>query len=789
MGAVDRGGPDSRPDAGRDLGPDVNRDVRPDTGRDLGPEASRDLAPDRGGDGPDGGPVRREICGNGVDDDRNSFTDCQDPACFGDPGCFVPGREICNNRLDDDGDRLIDCADPDCMGNLACRPVMGREICDNGFDDNNDRLADCSDPQCVMFPACLTTVCRPDADFGVINPRDSSSGLAFDTRGGQAGFASCIAPGGRARVARFTVSGTADVRLEFAQEMGAAHVVSVFRAGVGQACDQNLVECLRIGQAPSFNHSFPALSPGIYWLVVQSAAGTEGASKITLSTARSVTPEVCHNGVDDDRNGLVDCQDLACLMDPACLTSQCIPDVSLGSLVVDGPPRSVTVDTRGMPDRLHPTCAGRSTAGDRTIAFSLPEAAGVHIAYSQGGGGDHVFALFQQPPPGLACDTSQLSCTYPGSPVGELATPQRPAGNYILVLKGVGPMQEGSLNLRISAFKNRRIEICGNGTDDDGNQLIDCEDPACFGVGNCTPSSCVPDTDLGELSWGQRKSVRVDVASGVNLYQTTCGHGNGKERVVRVTLTQPMALGIECTETGSHVLQLAQHVDPLDACDAHRMTCADPSVLPFGCNFAFPNLQAGRYNIIVEAFQSGGEGGVNLSVVGLQESIREICDNGVDDDNDGDVDCGDRKCVTSPICETFACRPDEILGLLRLDGTLRSVVLQTAMAGDQQSSASCMVAPGGQDAVVDFQLSATADVTLEWAQVGGHSFSLYSNDGVLLSCESGRLVGCIPTAGAPTGKVTLSRLNPGRYHLVVDASNPGNEGGVVLQLSGVLSPP
>ena len=41
---------------------------------------------------------------------------------------------------------------------------------------------------------------------------------------------------------------------------------------------------------------------------------------------------------------------------------------------------------------------------------------------------------------------------------------------------------------------------------------------------------------------------------------------------------------------------------------------------------------------------------VTLTLTGIQEMIREICDNGVDDDRDGAIDCADRKCVTSPMC-------------------------------------------------------------------------------------------------------------------------------------------
>src|SRR6185503_12567220 len=218
---------------------------------------------------------------------------------------------------------------------------------------------------------------------------------------------------------------------------------------------------------------------------------------------------------------------------------------------------------------------------------------------------------------------------------------------------------------------------------------------------------------------------------GGTLYQTTCSHGNGRERVVRLTLTQPMSLAFDCTDTGSHVLELSTQLTPLEPCNAHKFSCVDPATLPFGCGFSLPGLQPGQYNLIVQAFQSGNEGIVTLNLSGLREILREICDNNIDDDADGAIDCADRKCVTAATCAKFACRPDQSIGLMPLDGTPSAVVVQTTMAGDDQKMTMCASAAGGLDGDVDFQIPARADVTLEWAQVGDHDFALYSDEGLL----------------------------------------------------------
>jgi hypothetical protein len=257
---------------------------------------------------------------------------------------------------------------------------------------------------------------------------------------------------------------------------------------------------------------------------------------------------------------------------------------------------------------------------------------------------------------------------------------------------------------------------------------------------------------------------------------------------VRLTLDQEMALGFSCTETGDAVLQLDQQVNPLDQCDANLLTCADPKILPFGCNFAMPNLQPGHYNLIVSAFQAGTEGTVNLTLFGIQEKTLEICDNGIDDDGDGFIDCADLKCVTSPLCAKFACRADQKLGLLPLNDTPTAAVVQTTNGGDDQTTTPCVTAAGGQDAVIDFELPAVADLTIDWAQVGNHDFALYQDASDLLACDAGPLVVCTSSGGNATGMIPLTKVPKGKYHLVIDADAPGKEGGVVVQLSGHPSP-
>jgi hypothetical protein len=727
-----------------------------------------------------------ENCTNHVDDNCDGRIDCADPGCFGAPACSHPGQEICNNNLDDDGDGLVDCADPDCAGSLACRPSTGTEICDNGVDDNGDGLVDCNDPQCTTFAGCLTRACSPDVDFGTLATHGASVTRTLDTRGATTGYATCAPAGGAGRVGRFVLTASADVRLDFAQPTGAAHVVALYRAGASQACDRNPVTCVNAADHATATQTFPGLAAGTYWLIVESYPGlTTAATTVTLSTGNATTPEICANGKDDDGNGLTDCQDAACLNDPSCVGLECQADIDLGALVLDGPSQRLTVNLATAADRYRPTCAGNVPAGDVAIALTLPQPGGLEVAFTQTG--RSIFSLYSMPAPGLACDANQQACTFEDFSSSAVAFVGLPAGRYVFIVKAQSTALAGTANLRFSAFSGRQTEICGNGVDDDGNGLTDCADPACFGIGTCPAPACVPDQNLGSFTAGTSRTVTVDTRSGTDLYQTSCSRGNGKERVLRLTLTQLMGLSFDCTDSGSHVLALASQIAPLDSCDANEVACVDPAVLPFGCGYALADLQPGDYNVIVQAFQAGNEGTVNLTLTGLAEAVREICDNGIDDDGDGFIDCADRKCVTAAACLKFACHPADGVGLLPLDGTPSSAVVQTQGAGDNEKNTTCASAPGGQDGDIDFQLPATADLTLQWAQVGDHDFALYSDEGPLFACDAGGQVACVPSAGQSTGTHVYTALAPGRYHLVVDADRPGKEGGVVVQLSAVAA--
>ncbi len=103
--------------------------------------------------------VTAAACRDGVDNDDDGLTDCDDPDCQGFTFC-ADGQEMtadqCSNDDDDDGDGLVDCADPGCVGFSFCASAVEvtAAACDDDEDNDGDGLVDCEDPDCVGFVFC-----------------------------------------------------------------------------------------------------------------------------------------------------------------------------------------------------------------------------------------------------------------------------------------------------------------------------------------------------------------------------------------------------------------------------------------------------------------------------------------------------------------------------------------------------------------------------------------------------------------------------------------------------------
>ncbi|MBI5116472.1 putative metal-binding motif-containing protein, partial [Candidatus Poribacteria bacterium] len=106
-----------------------------------------------------GGP---EVC-NGIDDDCDGLTDCDDP----DMVCTAYCRDADSDQYGDPLDNTLACEPPpgyvdECTDCNDSNPLVNPgtiEDCGNSIDDDCDTLADCDDPDCD--PDCGPSPCPP----------------------------------------------------------------------------------------------------------------------------------------------------------------------------------------------------------------------------------------------------------------------------------------------------------------------------------------------------------------------------------------------------------------------------------------------------------------------------------------------------------------------------------------------------------------------------------------------------------------------------------------------------
>ncbi len=89
-------------------------------------------------------------CNDGIDNNGNGLTDCEDPGCWDSEACN------CNDGIDNNGNGLTDCEDPECAFSVHCEHVdWGLDDCCLGDEDGICEM-DCNDPECRAHPSCLS---------------------------------------------------------------------------------------------------------------------------------------------------------------------------------------------------------------------------------------------------------------------------------------------------------------------------------------------------------------------------------------------------------------------------------------------------------------------------------------------------------------------------------------------------------------------------------------------------------------------------------------------------------
>ncbi len=690
-----------------------------------------------------------ENCSNGADDDADGDVDCADSECAGNPVCD-DAQEDCSNDADDNGDGLIDCADPTCSSDPNCIP----EICWNGTDDDGDLAADCDDAECADSIDCQEEQCWNGTD-------DDGDGLVDCDDDDCLGWPSCDS-----EICDDGVDNDGDLDVD-CEDTGCFE----FSECIDEICDDDIdndgdgsIDC----GDDECDGTPECTSTGE---ICDNLTDDDGDGQVDCndSDCQSLPAcaEDCTNGIDDDGDGDIDCDDEECEGDEDCdevgIGGTCVDVFELGCGDTDSY-RNWGSGSANIIDQYN--CSSwEETGPEYTYVFRPETSEEVLVCLSNESADLDLFVIDDVG----GCDGN--NCTGYGN---NCVSWDAVAGEqYYLVVDGYeGAM--GTYDIEVECPSTD--EICDNGIDDDADGYTDCDDEGCEDKAICL-ELCQESWSLFCGSTDSYDTTATGATDQVDNYSCTTWVESGPEFAYyfQAPGDQANEVSVELNYSGGIDLDVFILSDT-------GIPCNSESCIEYGALSADFQTEPGEdYWIVVDGYQ-GDAGAYDITVDCEPVAGSEDCDNGVDDDGDGLIDCDDDDCNGAPGCAAF-CDEDGAIQLNCGDSIVGDNTWTDTSPfpgqSDELDAYPCNVGNYEAPEVV-YEWLSTVTGTVEIGFVDANPSEL-NHDIIVLDGTNGDCVNtqCIDEGGLIFNSGDFESVSGYTYYFVVDANateaNP-NEG-------------
>jgi len=364
----------------------------------------------------------------------------------------------------------------------------------------------------------------------------------------------------------------------------------------------------------------------------------------------------CLDNVDNDGDSLTDCDDADCAGVSICpdLGTTCATAVMINSV-----PSTFYGSTFGGENQLQAdagACAGFSQGGGTTapevkIRFIAPESS-IYRVYLDPLATEYDTALYA-----LSGCNNLANCLGGADAAGlggdELLLPIAEGMEVVFVVDGSTHdlALQGEFLLHLESTGPKEI-ICDDQIDGDDDGMTDCADDDCSDAANCPKpgDECASAKEIPALPVNLLGSI--DQRSNTSSLSEDCSElsaGAGSAGVDSIYRWVADQTGIYLAVLPFGLQDFDSILYVLSGCD--QATCLGASyVSNIGGEVVQFTAKAGdeRY-IVIDSVGSAPSGNYLLAVFFVTPSEVD-CQDGLDDDNDGDTDCSDDECITDPNC-------------------------------------------------------------------------------------------------------------------------------------------
>jgi hypothetical protein len=471
-------------------------------------------------------PGMPEVCDNGLDDNCDGLSDCDDPWCngVGECGGCSSYETSCSDRMDNDCDGRTDCADPECFATRDCPCRTYEADCSNAVDDDCDGKVDCNDSECSS-----SSFCSCQSRESCSNNRDDDCDGAIDCLDSDCKtqtVCACVAQESSCVDGR---DEDCDGKFDCDDSDCSSRTECTCRTahedcsdGVDDNCN-GLVDCQDPGCASSWACSCGGTSRKEICsdTMDNDCDGLPDCMDPDCLTAancsKCLVAESCQDQIDNDCDGLIDCLDPECIgKSPNCMPAAEVcndkRDNDFDDLIDCADPDCRNADFCKIE---HATCVtaltvtASGTFTGTTIGHPID-----YVGSCGGHGSEAIFALVLSAPSHVTVDTKgsnfdttlymrtgvcaegpEIACNddggfQPGSiyAMAKIELPLLYPGLYYLFVDGFaatdGGFDSGPYVVNIDIVPNPP-EVCDNGADDDGDIYVDCADSDCRDQSRC----------------------------------------------------------------------------------------------------------------------------------------------------------------------------------------------------------------------------------------------------------------------------------------------------------------